>query len=239
MPQLLTTNATILCPHTGRGSVPAPLAPLASVSGGTVLVEGDTGTITGCLLVTQPCVSFTLQSMGLNATTIDSRKAILVTDFQKTSTFLPLFLTETHPGIDDSTPASLPPGQAAPPLSPELLDIVPPVIVAAPTAGVFSLTTQLPPVVVFVFTLSAAFPMQWLLAHVSSTGAEDITSGGTPGPTVIPSGGAWSTPVLTVVVTLTSAYLNSLAPGLHYFYMTGVTKRGIAQTTAAILTVSA
>jgi hypothetical protein len=238
MPQLLTTNAQIRCVHAGTGSVPSPKAPLMTVSGGTVLVEGDSGTISGCALVQAPCVSFTLRSMGYNATTVDGHKAILVTDFQQTSTFLPLLLTETHPAVDDSTPAPLTAGSPAPPLSPEMLDVVPPVVVAAPPALAFSHATQLPPVAVFVFTISSAFPKQWVLTHVSASGAEDVTSGGVPGPTVLPPGGGWSSPVLAVVVTLSSAYLNALSPGPHEFYLTAVSQRGLPSTAAAKLTVA-
>jgi hypothetical protein len=238
MPQLLTTNAQIKCAHTGTGTVASPSAPLMTINGGTVLVQGDNGTIAGCLLVNAPCMSFTLQSMGYNSTTIDSRPAILVTDFQKTNTFLPLFLTETHTTYDDSTPAPLPAGGAAPPLSAEMLDVVPPIVVAVPPAGVFSHTTQLPPLVVFVFTISSAFPKSWILSHVSAAGATDVTSGGIPGPLVAPSGGDWASPVDVITVTLTTAFLNSLPSGPHYFYLTAVSKRGIPATTAAILTVA-
>lgn len=237
MPQLLTTNAQIQCVHGGMGTVSSPLAPLMTVNGGTVLVDGDNGTISGCSFVQAPCVSFTLASMGLNATTIDSKKAILVTDFQKTNTFLPLLLTETHQAIDDSTPAPLAAGSAAPPLSPELLDIAPPIVTPAPAGGGFSHATQLPPVVVIAFTISSAFPKRWILSHLSDTGAVDVTSGGTPGPMVVPSGGDWSSPVDVILMTLTSAYLNALSPGLHTFQLTAVSKRGIPGTAAAIVTV--
>lgn len=237
MPQLLTTNAQIKCVHGGTGTVASPSAPLMTVNGGTVLVDGDSGTIAGCGFATAPCTSFTLQSMGYNATTIDSKRAILVTDFQKTTTFLPLLLTETHDAIDDSTVAPLQAGAAAPPLTPEMVDIASPVVVAAPAAGGFSRVNQLPPVVVFVFTISSAFPMQWMLTHLSAAGATDVTAGGTPGPLVAPSGGAWATPVASIVVTLTSAFLNSLATGPHRFYLTAVSKRGMPATTFALLTV--
>jgi hypothetical protein len=235
MPQLLTTNAQIKCAHTGSGSVPSPMAPLMTVNGGTVLVEGDSGTISGCMLVQAPCVSFTLRSMSYNATTIDGHKAILVTDFQQASTGLPLFLTETHQAIDDSTVAPLPAGGAASPLSPEMLDLVSPVVVAAPPAMAFSHVTQLPPLVVFVFSITTAFPKQWTLTHVSASGAEDVTSGGIPGPTVVPPGGA---PSPVVVVTLSTAYLNALSPGPHEFYLTAVSQRGLPATTSAKLTVA-
>ena len=62
--------------------------------------------------------------MGLNATQIDGRKVILVTDFNQTLTGLPLLMTESHQTFDESTPAAIPTGQPAPPLSPEMADLV-------------------------------------------------------------------------------------------------------------------
>ena len=238
MPQLLTTNAQIKCLHGGDGSVASPLAPLATVNGGTVLVEGDTGTIAGCALVQRPCVSFTLRSMNYNATTIDGRRAILVTDFQQTSTFLPLILAETHQAFDDSTTAPLTAGSPAPPLSVALLDVTPPVVTVAPPALTFTHSTQLPPSAVFVFALSSPFPKQWMLTHVSASAAEDLTSGGVPGPSVAPAGGNWASPMMTVVVTLDTAYLNSLSSGVHQFYLTAVSERGIPMSLPATLTVA-
>ncbi len=237
MPQVLTDKATIVCPHFAMGSIPAPTAPLCDAEGGTVLVEGDTGVISCPFSV--PCAGFTLKSMGLNATRIRDRRVILVTDFQQTSTGLPLTLAEHHHVVDDSTPAPLPTGQAAPPLTPAMLDLVPPVISGVPLAGVFAHATQLPPTVVFVFTLSTPFPRQWLLTFINGTAltSADVTNGGVPGPTVVPAGGGWSSPVLVVTVTLTTAFLNALPVGTHYFYMTGVSQRGLssfARTTLAV-----
>ena len=54
MPQVLTTNALILCPHGGKG-VTAPTDPKWSVNGGTVALEGDPGVIT-CPFLPLPCV---------------------------------------------------------------------------------------------------------------------------------------------------------------------------------------
>ena len=44
MPQVLTTNAVIVCPHGGLGTS-LPTDPKWSVNGGIVLLEGDTGTL--------------------------------------------------------------------------------------------------------------------------------------------------------------------------------------------------
>ena len=64
--------------------------------------------------------------MGLNASQIDGQKVILVTDFNQSFTGLPLTMAETHTTIDNSTPAPIPAGQPAPPLSPALADVVKP-----------------------------------------------------------------------------------------------------------------
>ncbi|MEP6832330.1 MAG: hypothetical protein ABJB74_03005 [Gemmatimonas sp.] len=238
MPQLLTTNAQIKCLHGGTGTVPAPSAPLMTVSNGVVLVEGDTGVIAGCTLGIAPCVSFTLRSMHYNATRISSRHAVLVTDFQLTTTFLPLLCTETHPAMDNSTPTAIAPGQDAPPLPPELLDVTPPIVVVAPPVAAFNHATQTPPTVAFVFTISSAFPRQWSLTHVSTGGALDVTSGDIPGPTVVPAGGSWNSPTQIVTISLNTAYLNSLVTGQHLFYLTAVSKRGIPVAIPATLTVA-
>ena len=237
MPQVLTDRATILCPHLAAGSIPAPTAPLWDAEGGTVLVEGDTGVLSCPFTV--PCVGFTLRSMGLNATRIQNRRVILVTDFQQTFTGLPLTLAEQHHVVDDSTPAPLPAGQPTPPLTPAMLDSVIPLFSAVPPAGAFVRATQLPPTVVFVFTLSTSFPLQWMLTFIDGIAltSADVTNGGLPGPIVAPAGGAWTSPVLAVTVTLSTAFLNTLPVGTHYFYMTGVSQRGLnnyAQTQLAV-----
>jgi hypothetical protein len=238
VPQLLTTNAQIRCLHGGTGTVPAPSAPLMIVSGGVVLVDGDAGVITGCMQALFPCTSFVLRSMSHNATTIDARRAILVTDFQRTTSFLPLLMAETHAAIDNSTPAPLPPGRATPPLPPEMLDVIPPIVSVVPPAGAFSHVTQTPPTIMFAFTISGLFPRQWTLVHVTAGMALDVTSGGLPGPIVMPAGGRWSTPVQVITVTLNTAYLNSLPAGLHLFYLTAVSQRGIPLAIPATLMVA-
>lgn len=238
MPQLLTTNAQIRCLHGGTGTVPAPSAPLMVVSGGTVLVDGDAGVIAGCLQSAMPCTTFVLRSMNYNSTVINSRRAILVTDFQRTTTFLPLLMVETHAGIDNSTPASTPPGQDAPPLPPAMLDVTPPVVVVVPPVGAFSRVTQTPPAVVFSFTISSPFPRQWTLTHLTTGLSLDVTNGAIPGPIVLPAGGSWNSVVQVITVTLNTAYLNSLALGEHRYYLTAVSERGIPVAMAATLTVA-
>lgn len=236
MPRVLTTNATITCPHGGAGTT-TPSSQNWTVNSGAVLVEQDRGTLTCPFTV--PCVGYTLRSMNLNACEIGSRKVILVTDFNQTDTGLPLTMTEAHQTFDDSTVASIPNGGQAPPLPGPLADFAAPVVVAAPPAGAFNTTTQLPPVLPLTFTLISAFPLQWILTYISEpTGShQDFTNGG-PGAAVVPAGGAWPAPALVVVVTLTLAFLSTLAPGLHHFYMTGVSQRGLAGLGEAIVTVS-
>jgi hypothetical protein len=129
MPQVLTTNALILCPHGAKGTT-VPAHPKWTVNGGYVLVEGDTGVLS-CPFLPLPCAGYTLQSMGLNATQIDGEKVILATDFNQTFTGLPLVMTEFHQAFDESTPAPLPAGQTSATPPPELADLVAPVVMTA------------------------------------------------------------------------------------------------------------
>lgn len=238
MPQVMTTRAVVLCPHGGLGTSVASV-PKWNVEGGLVLREDDTGVLSCPFL--PPCVGYQLRSMGLNATTIDGQRVILVTDFNQTFTGLPLTITETHHAIDNSTPTAIPLGQEAPPLSAELLDLAPPLVVAAPPALAFSSITMLPVTLLATFTLSAGFPLKWILTRVSeppvSTHA-DLTSGEPPGAVVAPAGGGWSTPALTVMLTLSAAFMAALGVGRHHFYMTGVSRRGLSSWAETVLTVS-
>ena len=104
MPSVLTTNATITCPHGGLGTT-TPLSPKWTVNGGYVATDGDSGTLT-CVF-TPPCVGYTLKSMGLNATRIDGKNAMLVTDFTQSFTGLPLTIVDMNPAIDASTPSAV------------------------------------------------------------------------------------------------------------------------------------
>ena len=151
------------------------------------------------------CVGYQLVSMGLNATQIDGRRVILVTDFNQTITGLPLKMTELHTTVDDSTPVPIPAGQPAPPLPPAMQDMVPPVVVAAPPALAFNLTTMQPTTLAMTFTLTSANPMRWLLTLIDDPLAthQDVTRGPPPGLTVTPDGGAWNSSPLTVTVTMT------------------------------------
>jgi len=240
MPQVLTTNAVIICPHGGRGTSTAT-APKWSVSGGFVLLENDPGVL-ACPFVPQPCVGYQLKSMGLNAMQIDGRKVILVTDFNQSFTGLPLTMTETHQVIDNSTPAPIPAGQSAPPLSPALADAIKPVVsVTPPVLAFVSAPTPSPPSALATFTLFSDYPLSWKLVVISEpVGANmDVTNGLPPmGLVVAPAGGDWSTPSLAVTVTMSAIYMGSLGIGTHHFFMTGVNQRGLSSFAEMVLTVT-
>ena len=228
MPQVLTTHAVILCPHGGIGTS-MPTNPKWSVNGGIVLLENDTGTL-ACPFLILPCLGYQLRSMGLNASRIDGQKVILATDFNQTFTGLPLTMTETHTTIDNSTPAPVPVGQPAPPLSPALADAVKPTVTGAPLALAFNSVTLQPAIVTASFTLFSAFPLQWLLTLISEVppSHSDITDGVPPNLVVAPAGGGWSIPTLTVTITMNVAYMGGLGIGKHHFFMTGVSQRGLS-----------
>jgi len=238
MPQVLTTNATILCPHGGKGTS-TPSNPIWSVNGGFVLLENDVGVL-ACPFVFNPCVGYQLKSMGLNATRIGDRRVILITDFNQTQTGLPLIMTETHTTIDDSTPAPIPAGQTAPSLPPELTDLVPPVVTAVSPALAFNSVTMQPVTAVATFSLNSPHPLNWILTLINGTLPQntDVTNGLPPGLVVTPPGGAWTTPSLMVTMTMTAAFMASLTPGIHDFQMTGVNTRGIWSAAKMKLTVT-
>lgn len=238
MPQLLTTNAIIFCPHGGKGTT-IPSKPKWQINGGFVCVEGDVGTL-ACPFLIYPCIGYKLQSMGLNATQIDSRQAMLVTDFNQSFTGLPLIMAETHPVLDQSTPAPIPPGQAAPPLSPELIDLVPPIVTVPPAPLPFSMSAPAP--VVVTFNLTTDHPLKWILTLINELPPGqniDLTNGIPGAVTVAPSGGQWSTPSLTVVVTFTPPFLAGLGLGTKDLFLTGVSQRGLSGHASATIVVSA
>ena len=238
MPQVLTSNALIICPHGGIGTSVAS-DPKWSIQGGLVLLENDTGTL-ACPFLPFPCIGYQLRSMGLNATRIGLRKVILATDFNQSLTGLPLTMTEFHQVVDNSTPASIPVGQSAPPLSSELADAINPIVVAAPHVLAFNSTTMAPPTLATTFTLTSAFPLLWQLTQINEPLASsvDATNGVPPGLTVSPAGGDWSVSPLVVTLTMTAAYMAALGVGLHHFYMTGVSRRGLSGHFEVVLTVS-
>jgi hypothetical protein len=225
MPLVLTTNAVITCVHGGPGTT-MPLSPLWTVNDGFVSAEGDTGTL-ACPFLLLPCVGYTLKSMNLNATQLDSRQVILVTDFQQSFTGLPLTIMDFHQTYDNSTPAPVPSGQSAPPPSAAMADLISPTGTALPPSTTFSTTTMLPSEVVISFTMVTDHPMQWTLRLITATGANvDITSG-FPGLTLAPSGGSWTSPMLSVTVTIPAPIVETFGSGTSYLYLTGVSQRGL------------
>jgi hypothetical protein len=228
MPQVLTTNAKIYCPHGGVGTT-LNTSTHWSINGYYVALDGDTGTLS-CVF-TPPCFSYVLQSMGLNAVQMDGRKVMLVTDFLKSVTGLPLLVTEVHNIVDDSTPAPLPVGQPVPPLPPALADTTPPVVqLTVPPLDFHTLVT--PPVpVTATFSLSATYPLQWILVLIHKGvlgGNEDLTNG-IPGMALVsPKGGNWDSQTLIINVTLQGGYVATFPPGEHELYLTGITQRGLS-----------
>src|SRR5258708_9870946 len=156
MPRILTTNAKIFCPHIGLGTS-VPTDPKWTINNGIVLLENDTGVL-ACPFIPYPCIGYQLKSMGLNATQVDGRKVILETDFNRTLTGLPLTMLDFHETFDNSTVAPVPSGQSAPPLPPELADIVKPIVKATPSALAFTISSVSPPVNTITFTLFSAYP---------------------------------------------------------------------------------
>jgi hypothetical protein len=177
--------------------------------------------------------------MGLNATQIKGQRVILVTDFNQTATGLPLTMVETHAIIDNSSPAPIPDGQPAPPLSPPMADMAKPVVTSSIATLAFNQTTMSPPTLIVTFTLIAAHPWRWILRQIDEPEqvSNNRTSGRPPGLTVTPSGGVWDVSPLTITMTMTAAFMVTLAPLVHRFFMTGVSQRGLSNFAEVILTV--
>jgi hypothetical protein len=231
MPRILTTHATVLCPHGGQGTSIPSQPPKGYVQGGAVLLDGDTGIIAGC--VNQiPCVSYLLQSMRLNSSLIDGRPVMLVTDLVQSNAGFPLTLTESHPIHDSTTPAPLPAG-AAPRIPPELTEDDQPQAQVAPSRLPFSLSgfggTGQPLALPFVFTLTSAHPRRFTVWQISSPNNvnRDVTAGVPPAVVVAPAGGGWSSSPLAVSLTVSGAYASTLAVGDHTFALTAINHRGL------------
>jgi|GEM_PF-1927090 len=241
MPQVVTTNAQILCAHFSTAQKNPPLAPLWTIDGGTVLVEGDSGTFPSCPS-TISCGGYLLRSMGLNATLVSAKKVILVTDFNQSVTGLPITMIETHPVLDETTPAAIPDGQPAPPLPPEMTDLTKPTIVTSLPALNFTISTMTPASVLVTFTLTSAHPLLWKLMQIDEPGpippSHDLTNSQPAGMTVNPSGGVWNVPLLKIDLTMTAAFMATLLPGIHRFFMIGATQRGISNSAQSVLTVT-
>jgi hypothetical protein len=233
---VLTTKATIQCPHGGIGrSQPVPPR-LVTVDGGEVLLDGDQGVLSGCGF-NVPCGGYALRSMGLNATTIQERAVMLVTDFVQSYTGFPLTISEAHWVSDDTLPGTPPVGGAT--IPPELGVADVPIVAVAPPLLPFSVagfgTTATPAALPFVFTASSAYPLKWMLFQVPGG---EVTNGVPGAVTVAPAGGSWASPALTVSVTVTGTYAATLTPGLHAFVLTAVNRRGLSRHAQAVVNVS-
>jgi hypothetical protein len=243
MPRVLTTNARIRCPHAGTGtSLPIAQPPKLFIDGGAVLLDGDQGVIGGCGNLVQ-CGGYQLRSLGLNACFVDGRQVMLVTDFLQSLTGFPLKVEESHPVFDGSTPAPLPPG-ADPQVPPELREDDQPAATVVPPLAPFSLsafgTTGQPALLTWTFTIQSQFPRRWTFFHVGPPKVSvDITNGLPPGITVAPGGGAWQTPTLTILLTVTGVFAATLAPGTHSFVLTAINHRGFSAMAEGNLAVSA
>ena len=240
MPQVATTNTQILCAHMKPALKNPPLAPLWTIDGGTVLVEGDSGSFPSCL-ETFPCASYVLTSMGLNATEVMGRKVILITDFNLTVSGLPITMIEIHPVFDETTPVAIPDGQPAPPVTPEMTDLIKPVVTASLTTQLFTISSNTPPSVVVTFTLISAHPMQWILTQIDEPEghSNNRTTTQPAGMTITPSGGVWNDSPLNLTLTMTGAFMATLMPGIHRFFLTGVSQRGLSSFAELKLTVAA
>jgi hypothetical protein len=152
-----------------------------------------------------------------------------------------LTMVETHQVFDDSTPAPIPAGGTAPPLSPALADAIKPVVTVVPPALAFNSMTSIPMSAFATFTLFSDFPLSWKLVVISEPagGDMDITSAPfPPGLVVAPAGGDWTTPNLVVTVTMMATFMASLGVGIHHFFMTGVNQRGLNSYAEMMLTVT-
>jgi hypothetical protein len=246
MPQVLTTNAIILCPHGGKGtSIPVnPIDSKWTVNDGTVLLDGDSGVVSvlPCVFI-PPCGGYQLNSMKLNATQVDGRHVMLVTDFIQSFTGFPLVVKETHQVYDESTPAPVPAGGPPPPLPLELqqtdhpsVTVVPDTLTFSPSA--FGSTGQ-PTTLPMTFSLQSQFPQRWILNLISAPSGQyrEITPGEPPNILVAPAGGPWNSSSLIVTVTLAGTFMATLQQGNHYFVLTAINHRGTTNYSQDKLTI--
>jgi hypothetical protein len=179
--------------------------------------------------------------MGLNSTFVTGKRVILVTDFNQSISGLPITMIETHPVIDETTPVGIPDGQPAPPLPPEMTDLTKPTVTTSLPAFIFTISTLTPPSVLITFTLTSEHPLLWRLTQIDEPGpipaSHDLTNSQLPELSVNPPGGVWNVPLLKVDLTMTSDFMKTLLPGIHRFFMTAVTQRGISNFVSSELTV--
>jgi hypothetical protein len=119
-----------------------------------------------------------------------------------------------------------------------MADLSKPVVTPALQTFPFSISTTPAPVVA-TFNLTAAHPLRWVLTLINTTlkRHRDLTNGA-PGAAVVPANGQWSTPSLTVTVTLTPAFLAALTLGTHHLFLIAISRRGLSQHAEVILGVS-
>jgi len=90
------------------------------------------------------------------------------------------------------------------------------------------------------FTLISLYSKQWLLTLINEPlkSHVNMTNGLPPGLVVAPAGGKWDSSPLTIMLTMTAAFMASLTLGQHHFYMTGISQRGLPGYAEIILTVT-
>ena len=124
--------------------------------------------------------------MKLNATKVDSRNVMLVTDFTQSFTGFPLTIAELHQVFDNSSPAPIPTGAPIPTTPPELQETDQPMVTVTPPALPFSLSafanSGQPAALPLTFILKSQHPKRWLLVMLSPTPppSTDITNGVAP-----------------------------------------------------------
>ena len=247
MPKIWTANAQVSCPHGGGGTSQAIPPRLAKISGGEILLDGDQGVFDSPPCTnTPPCAGYACRSMGLNATSIQGRPVMLVSDFTQTYTGFPVTIVESHVVTDKTLPGTPPAsGQVIPP---EMQETDTPTVLCVPPQLPFSIatfsSTSQPAMLPFTFSLSSQYPLTWMLWQVGPPATQlDVTAGIPSQVTVVPAGaspdGTWSSPSATVSVTITGTYAATLAPGNHEFVLTAVNRRGFSKFDKGVLVVSA
>lgn len=247
MPKVWTTNAQVSCPHGGGGTSQAIPPRRATISGGEILLDGDQGVFDRPPCPnTPPCAGYALHSMGLNATSIQGRSVMLVSDFTQTFAGFPVAVVESHV-VDDKTLPGTPPASGAV-IPPEMQESDRPTVVCVPPTLPFSIatfgSTSQPAALPFAFALSSPHPLKWMLWQVGPPATQlDVTAGLPSQVTVLAVGaspdGSWSSPSATVSVTITGTYAATLAPGNHEFVLTAVNRRGFSAFDKGALVVSA
>jgi hypothetical protein len=174
--------------------------------------------------------------MKLNSVLIDSKNIMLVTDVVLSATGFPLTIVETHFVEDNTTPASLSPGESSA-VPPFLLNLVKPVVAVLPPTGAYSMSTSSPALMVFTFRLDSMFPLRWKLTKLNKQVPSDVQDF-TGNAMVNPKDGEWGSSSVSIQLALTGAYMGGLTLGEHLFVMTGIDQRGNAASVTATLTIS-